>query len=215
MSTGIKILFITLLAFSNFAFAQTIIGIDIPGLHSNDGKGLYDVTIQKATGGSVLVMSPSRAVTAYESCSDCCISPANKNPDFYDYAAGHIVSTPMFTAKIYIFSKPGSPVITDLALLKGKKVGTRKGMPYGHKVESSGARFMKTDKLAQNIKKLEKGRIDYMIAYTPDVYDVFDSIGKAPFPHAETQPVASHEDSLLCKDTPANRILIEKLNAGI
>jgi len=197
------------------SYAQTIIGIDIPGLHSNDGQGLYDLTIQQATGQSVLIMSPGRAVKAYESCADCCISPANKNPDFYDYDDGHLVSQPMFTAKVYIFSKPGDAVIDDITLLKGKKVGTRKGMPYGNNVESSGARFMRADKLAQNIKKLERGRLDYMVAYTPDVYDVFDTLGKAPFPHAKNAPVAIHEDSLLCKDTPENRVLIEKLNAAI
>ncbi len=200
---------------SSIAYAQTIIGIDIPGLHSNDGQGLYDVTIQQATGQAVLIMSPGRAVKAYENCTDCCISPANKNPDFYDYGDEHLVSQPMFTAKVYIFSKPGDASIDDVSLLKGKKVGTRKGMPYGNNVESSGARFMRVDKLAQNIKKLERGRLDYMVAYTPDVYDVFDTLGKTPFPHAKNAPVAIHEDSLLCKDTPENRLLIETLNAAI
>lgn len=211
----IRSVFISFLFLFNTAFAQTIIGIDIPGLHSSDGKGLYDVAIKDATGVKTLILSPARAVSSYDSCVDCCISPANKNPDFYEYGAGHIVSKPMFTAKIYIFSKPGSQVITDLDSLRGKKVGLRKGMPYGNKIENSGARFVRADKLTQNIKKLEQGRIEYMIAYTPDIYDVFDSIGKSPFPHAEAEPIAAHEDSLLCKDTPANRALIEKLNAGV
>lgn len=204
-----------LLLLVNSAFAQTIIGIDIPGLHNNDGQGIYDVMIHDATGQDVLIMSPARAVNAYDSCTDCCISPANKNPDFYNYGAEHIVSKPMFTAQIFIFSKPGNAIVSDVSLLKGKKVGARKGMPYGDNVESSGARFMRVDKLAKNINKLERGRLDYMIAYTPDIYDVFDTLGKEPFPHAKSEPVASHEDSLLCKDTPENRALIEKLNAGI
>lgn len=204
-----------LATFTLFAQAQQIIGIDIPGLHNNDGKGIYDQVIHSVSNERIILMTPERAVNAYESCVDCCISPANKNPDFYNYGAGHIVSKPMFTAKIYIFSKPGDAAISDVALLSGKKVGARKGMPYGDNVESSGARFMRVDKLSQNIKKLERGRLDYIIAYTPDIYDVFDSMEKSPFPHVAASPVASHEDSLLCKDTPENRALIEKLNSAI
>lgn len=30
-------------SFFNGISAQTIIGIDIPGLHNNDGQGIYDV----------------------------------------------------------------------------------------------------------------------------------------------------------------------------
>ncbi|WP_438465714.1 hypothetical protein [Marinomonas sp. PE14-40] len=202
-------------SFLNSISAQTIIGIDIPGLHNNDGQGIYDVMIRDATGRDVLIMPPARAVNAYDSCTDCCISPANKNPDFYEYGDGHIVSSPMFTAQIFIFSKPGDAAINDVALLKGKKVGARKGMPYGNHVESSGARFMKVDQLTKNIKKLERGSLDYMVAYTPDIYDAFYSAGKDPFPHTKTSPVASHEDSLLCKDTPENQALIKKLNDAI
>ena len=88
-------------------------------------------------------------------------------------------------------------------------------MLYGNHVESSGARFIKVDKLTKNSKKLERGSLDYMVAYTPKIYDAFDLAGKDPFPHTKTSPVASHEDSFLCKDTPENQALIKTLNAGI
>ena len=54
-------------------------------------------------------------------------------------------------------------------------------MIYGNHVESSGARFIKVDKLTKNSKKLERGSLDYMVAYTPKIYDAFDLAGKDPF----------------------------------
>jgi hypothetical protein len=204
MKRFVVFVFITFLALSKLATAQvTIYGISIPGLHQKNGKGKYDIIINKTvikTGQAILkIAPPARAENNFKICTNCCFSPANKNPEFYDFGSGYVQTEPMATAKIYIWTKRGSQPISNLEDLKGKKVGIRRGMPYGKTFENSGLNTQDVNNIEQNIIKLEKGRIDAFIAYVPDAYNIFKDIGMVPLPHDKNNPIAIHEDSLVCK----------------
>lgn len=199
--------FMILIAFSYLSVANAqvlVIGIDIPGLHQKNGGGDYDKIINqslvKAGKATLKVMPPARAESEFKRCSNCCFSPANKNPEFYDFGDDYIQTKPMGIAKIYIWSKIGSKAIDSLDELRGKKVGTRHGMPYGRTFDNFGLKTEPVKTIKSNILKLEKGRIEAFIAYVPDAYNVFDEMGIEPFPHAKNKPMAVHEDSLICKD---------------
>ena len=204
--------------FSTSALAQvTIYSTDIPGLHQKDGQGDYDKIINKSVVKSglakLVVLPPARTVAKFKQCSNCCYSPANKNPEFYDFGANYVETKPMGVAKIYIFTRSGEKVISSLSQLKGKRVGARRGMPYGKTFDNSGLKVELVNTIAQNIKKLKVGRIYAFIAYIPDAYTVFEKMGMKPLPHAKDKPVAVHEDNLVCKGVSPS--FIKKFNKAL
>ncbi|QDG78236.1 transporter substrate-binding domain-containing protein [Labrenzia sp. PHM005] len=196
----------------------TIIATEIEGLHQGDGKGFYDEVLTSMTSSfpvALKVLPPNRAAIEFERCENCCLSPANKNTDFYDYPADYLVTTAMTEAKVYIWTAPGSAPVNSLSDLAGKKVGARHGMTYGNAVESAGIKFDLASTINQSIKKLEVGRLDAFIAYVLDAYTTFEEMGKEPFPHDKANPVAVHDDSVLCKPTSETEVFVREFNAHL
>ena len=194
---------------SHIAFASdrvAIYSISIPGLHQEDGQGDYDKIINDgiAQVGQVnfSLLPPKRAFAAFQKCSNCCISPANLNPDFYDFKQDiHIIaSKPMAVAKIYVFSGPGASITySSLHELVGLRVGIRRGMPYGKRFEEFNLNTSEASDLLKNISKLKLGRVDVIVAYMPDVYEAFEQLDMKPLPHQPDNPIAIHNDSLVCR----------------
>ncbi len=197
-STSIKnCLFSAFLFLSTSLFAEvSIIGLEIPGLHQNDGQGVYDKivnqTVVRKRLANLNVYPPSRAEELFGTCENCCLTPANKNPEFYDFPS-HIV------AKIYIFVKQGAKVISKLKDLKGKEVGIRRGMPYGKSFERSKLNTHSVNTIEKNIFLTLTNRLDAFIAYVPDAYYAFRNVRVEPFPHEVSKPLAVHPDRLVCK----------------
>ena len=126
------------------AFAVEIFAIDIPGLHNQKMTGDYDVIISKVKGAKLVELPAIRAENTFNESKGGCLSPANKNTNFYpDWNVESIIaSKPMSVAKVYIFTRSGSESISDLSKLVGKKVGARAGFPYGKKVDESGIKLI-------------------------------------------------------------------------
>jgi len=200
------------------AHAQvTVLGIEIAGLHQADKGGDYDKNVVQVKDAILTVLPATRAFAEFAKCSDCCISPANKNPVFYEFNTdAYLASKPQNLAKVYIFSPAGAPAVSSLDALKGKKVGIRAGLPYGKRIDDS-KDFIKDPSPTPeaSIKKLELGRVDYLLEWTPDMEIAFQKLNMKPFPHAEAQPVEVHEDSVLCKASPRTKAFLEKLNGVI
>lgn len=196
-----------------------VAAIQIDGLHQTDGGGLYDQVFSAINNTSedqfsVTVMAPNRAFKDFEAGKYDCITPANTNPDFYQFAFETIASTAMTEAKVYLFTKKGSSPETDLSKFSDKKVGVRSGMPYGNTVENSGIKQVEGRTIEANIKKLAAGRIDAFLAYWPDVYAVFDSLGMEQLPHNPDSPVARHDDTLLCRTDKNGAAAVPAFNDG-
>lgn len=195
----------------------TIYGIEIPGLHENNKSGVYDKIIDdlliKPGLANLQVLPPAKAEDNFSNCKDCCFSPANLNKEFYNFGDDVVKTNPMGIAKIYIFTGKGQKTINNLSELKGKKVGARFGMPYGNTFDNAGLNVEMVKSIESNIKKLDKGRIDAFIAYVPDAYDAFKSLGIPPYPHDLDKPIAIHEDCLVCRGVPPE--VIDKFNKGL
>ncbi len=206
---------------SNPVFAEEgikIIAVQIDGVHQADFGGSYDVILTEASGFvdtkyTLNVMSPEKAFSEFEKCTNCCLSPVNKNSEFYNFPPSFIASDAMNIAKIYVFSKPGTPAVTDLGSLKGRKVVARSEMPYGQTVERSGLSLELAATDEANIDKLKAGSADAMIAYVPDAYMAFESKRTAVFPYVKDRPIAVHPDSVLCK--PETGGFVPKLNVAL
>ncbi len=207
-----------LFACSQFVYAETTIySIEIPGLHERNGGGDYDKIIDKTLIkpglAKMRTLPPAKAENEFSKCTNCCFSPANKNPEFYDYGDDIIKTKPMGVAKVYIFTGKGQKIISNLSDLKGKKVGVRFGMPYGKTFDEAGLSTDEVPAIEQNIRKLDAGRIDAFIAYVPDAYDTFEKLGIPPYPHDVDNPIAVHEDCLVCRDVPSE--VIDAFNNGL
>lgn len=201
------------------AAETTIAVLEIDGLYQKDGKGLYDQVLAAVSGASDAQYSfkylpPKRALAAFESGAVDCVSPANTNPDFYSFSFKTVQSVSMTDAKVYIFTKAGTAPVSDISSLDGKKVGIRLGMPYGNKVETSNINFVTAPTIETNIKKLDAGRIDAFLAYWPDAYAIFDSLGMAHLPHTMDKPVAVHQDTILCRDDKNGQAIVGNFNSG-
>ncbi len=210
--------FCILVLCSQVVYAETTIyGIEIPGLHEKNKSGAYDKiideTLLKPGLANLKVLPPAKAEDNFSKCTDCCFSPANTNEEFYDFGKDVVKTKPMGIAKIYIFTGNGQKTINNLSDLKGKKVGARFGMPYGKTFDSAGLNVEMVKTIGSNIKKLDKGRIDAFVAYVPDAYDAFKSLGIEPYPHDIDNPIAVHEDCLVCRDVPVE--VINTFNKGL
>ncbi len=194
-----------------------IIGIDIPGLYQKDGKGVYDQVVGEVVVkqglAAVQTLPPARAENDFSKCLNCCMSPANGNPEFYELGPDMTVSDPMNHARVYVFTRKGEPLINSLEGLKGKKNGIRHGMPYGKSFENADLNVQKAHTLASNFKKLEKGRLDAVVAYIPDAYIYFKEQGMEPFPHDVDRPLVAHDDALLCRGV--DQSFMDAFNSGL
>lgn len=203
---------------AGFTTAQVqIIGYEIPGLHQQDKAGVYDQILQKvviADGMAILdVYPPARAERTFKNCQNCCITPVNNNPEFYDFV-GNVVSTAAINhARIYIFSPPGSEPFHSLSQLNDKVIGTRFGMPYGKTFNSADLKKIEVSDLGEHISLMKLGHIDAFLAYAPDIYDMFKEEGVTPYPHVESQPYALHPDTLVCRSV--TREFVDTFNKRI
>lgn len=106
-------------------------------------------------------------------------------------------------------------MLNSLEQLKGKQVGIRTGMPYGNAYRAAGLQSQAKNSIANNIRKVMRGRIDAFLGYAPDVWGFFDELNIKPLPHDAANPVAVHRDSILYRDTVATRVFVGKLDAAI
>ncbi|MEH6346090.1 MAG: transporter substrate-binding domain-containing protein [Bermanella sp.] len=212
------IILFSLMLFPLLSLSQpTIYALKLDGLHQKDNQGAYDLIIKEAMASkksyTVEVQVPAYAEKLFKKCTNCCISPANKSPEFYDYGDQAVETSAMNVAKIYIYTAQGSATINNLADLKGKKVGVRHGLPYGKSYDNAGLNSKAVDKIEKNIKKIDHGSIDAFIAYVPDANIIFKSLGLKPYPHDKANPMAVHPDAMVCKNVDPQ--FIKTFNDGI
>ena len=202
---------------SNASAEVKIYAVEIPGLFQKDGGGIYDKIVEEQVVSkglaSIKVSPPGRTEHDFASCDNCCLAPANLNPDFYHFEGGAVATKPMSTAKLYIFTGKGTKPISSLDTLKGKKIGVRQGMPYGKKIDNAGLKTEAVTDIKFNIKKLDAGRIDAFIAYVPDAYTAFEEMGVDLYPHDEANPIAVYPESLVCRGVSAD--FLESFNSGL
>lgn len=210
------LLSLTCLVVPSYSYAVEVVTMEIPGVLDLNGNGVYDIVIKQETNAKIMCMPNKRAFEYFDKCKSCCMAPLNTSTEFYAYSPkDYIESNPLGIAKVYIFTKPGTPPISDLALLKGKKVGATLGMNYGKTIEKSGIEFEFVSDLELNIKKLQAGRLDAFIEYIPDAYVAFEKLKMEPFPHVKDKPLVVHRDTVLCKKSTETESFVKNLNKFI
>lgn len=122
-----------------------------------------------------------------------------------------VTSFPMGVAKLYIFTKKGTPAITSLKQLKGKRVGGTIGYEdYYKDIRKKGVRFDYVGNEKGNIKKLMAGRIDVMLGFLPDYALHLPKLSFSP-----NHPVAVVWDSVTCHNTEEGRRFVNQISPAL
>ncbi len=208
--------------FSRVAHSKTVIyGVKIPGVHEENKSGIYDKFIDrillKPDLATFILLPPARAVKEFSNCKNCCLTPMNPSKDLKDklkFGNDVIYTDTIGFSKMFIFTGKDKKVISKLSDLKGKTVGVRYGFYYGEAFEKAELIIDSTAySIAKNITKLDQGRIDAFVAYVPDAYDAFKSLGKDPYPHDKNNALVVYKDCMVCRDVPKE--FIETFNKGL
>jgi len=210
-----------LLALSCHAKQIEIINILIPGLHSADLSGKYDLYLKRKMRKSsfndykIEVLRARYAFHRFEKCTNCCISPVNFNQSFYDFNKEEYYTTkkPLGIAKIYIWTLAERGPISRLSDLYGQRIGARKGMPLGTKIYRAGLDLELVSFISQNIQKLLNKDIDAFIDYTPDVLSALsEEKAQEKIVYAENFPLEVHSDNYVCKKSDQTHAFLKALD---
>lgn len=190
----------------------------IEGVFEPAKTGVYDKVLTQLSKQSGLaldyaVLAPGRAEEDFKQHKLDCVIPLDSR---YWSGAGNFINTqPLNVAKIYLFSRPTEGPYTSLEQLKGKRIGARRGMPYGPKYASSGVESELVNEDDQNVQKLNAKRIDAFLAYVPDMWQ-WASDKKQPLPHYDqAHPFDTHADAFLCHDTADTRAFLKVFDAAV
>ncbi|MDB5820022.1 MAG: hypothetical protein JWQ11_3662 [Rhizobacter sp.] len=190
----------------------------IPGVFEADKSGDYDkamAALRTASGLALEVLSqpPARVEEDLRQHKIDCMVPFDVR--FWTGSEKLVNSEPVNVAKIFIFTKAGDGPYTSLEPLKGKRVGGRRGLNYGPKVDAAGMKLDPVNEDDQNVQKLDSGRIDAFLAYVPDMW-IWAAEKKRQLPnHDAAHPFEVHNDALLCHDTPETRAFLKTFDAAV
>jgi ABC-type amino acid transport substrate-binding protein len=189
----------------------------IPGVFEADKSGTYDKVLAQIAANSGLqlnyaVLAPGRLEADFKSQNFDCIIPL----DARFWGDGKLAnSEPLNIAKIYLFSRTGEGPFTSLEQLKGKRIGARRGMPYGPAFDSSGVKAELVNEDDQNVQKLMAKRIDAFLAYVPDMWE-WSKNKQQPLPnHDKGKPFETHKDAFLCRDSAETRAFLKAFNEAV
>jgi ABC-type amino acid transport substrate-binding protein len=212
------LLIVTATLLAGQAHAAPKIGAQaIPGVFEVDKSGDYDKVLAQIAASGVpldyVVVAPGRAEAEFKEGKLDCLAPADAR--FWTTQEKLVNSEPLNVAKIFLFSRPGEGPYTSLDPLKGKRLGARRGLPYGPKLAASGVVPELVNEDDQNVQKLAAKRIDAFLAYVPDMW-LWAADKKQPLPnHDKNTPFDVHRDALLCRDTPEVRAYLKSFDAQV
>ncbi len=209
------ILSLALILFSLTVNALEIIAPAIAGLIEKDKKGAYQLLLKEAANRASInykedFYPQKRALrTFFEKKSHCIYA-------YTDIAVTKLgkdkikASFPLGGFKQHIFTKTGTPALTSINQLKGKVVGGILGdgeQDWFAAFKKAGIEYQFVTRIEQNIVKLERGRIDAMISFMPDVAKWEDQLN-----YARDKPLFSAFDMITCHNNLEGSQFIKRIS---
>lgn len=127
-----------------------------------------------------------------------------------------IQSNPVDYVSLHVFTKQGRPIIRSMSELNGKTVGLWLGYDLENFHEGLKVTIETTPTEEIRVKMLDRERVDAAISFIPDVNIVADKYN-IPRPNYDKNLALLDNigASLLCHDTPNNRVFISRFNEMI
>lgn len=127
-----------------------------------------------------------------------------------------IASKPVDYISMRVFSRPGEPVIKELSQLRGKTIAVWSGMDVEVFLSGMNVEVETTPSELIRAKMLDKGRIDAILGFIPDVVLAAEQLDLPTPQYEESLALFRGEGaSMVCHDTPANRNFIDQFNREI
>ncbi len=216
-----KILFVFMLIMFSFTVqvhAIDIIAPGITGLIEEDGKGVYQLLIKEAAKRANIDYTEhfypqKRALYYFFKKESPCIYA------YTDIAVTKLgkdkikASFPLGIFKQYIFTNGGTPALTSIDQLKGKRVGGIIGdgeQDWFAAFKKAKINYEFVTRIEQNINKLMAGRIDAMISFMPDVAAYEDKLS-----YAKHKPIFSSFDMMTCHNNSEGNQFINKISIAL
>ncbi len=194
-----------------------VVAFHIANVIEQDGSGEYDKILRELSRETGItfelkVLPIARARALYQDGKYDCLLPLD--PVFEQQHQNHLQSIPFYAAKLYAFTPRRRQPIRNIEGLEGLRAGGELGIPYTKELIDIIGNNTAT-RLKDLVQMLDKDRFDAIIAYTPDILEVFEHEGIEPLSYDPTFPLAVYEDSLTCRPTDLNIVLMKKINAAL
>lgn len=182
-----------------------------------DGTGAYDklfAEVAQKTGITfkIQVLPIARARESYAQGRYDCLVPLDTA--FEARHQDHFTSVPLYEANLYAITRKSDAIVQTVQELKSLSVAGELGVPYTLEIDA----LIKTNKnpsLSGAIRMLQAGRVDAIVAYTPDVQELIDHDQITDIHYDPTSPIATYYDALTCQPTEKNLELLDKINHAL
>ncbi|MCH8532849.1 MAG: transporter substrate-binding domain-containing protein [Saccharospirillum sp.] len=201
-----------------------VYGYDLDFRLQPNGEGHYHQFLAAIGEQGVVVdldiVSLQRGLRYMEEEADACNFPATINAIMQSYPAFAdiplIAGEPVDHISLRVFTRPGEPVVSDMAELKGRRVALWNGLDPEALLRGAGALVEPTPNESVRVRMLAAGRMDVIIGFMPDVLLVAEAQG-IPVPHyAESLALYLDEGAtIVCRDTASNREQLAAFNVAL
>ncbi|MEH6477245.1 MAG: hypothetical protein V7727_16250 [Sneathiella sp.] len=194
-----------------------VVAFRIVNVLEQDGSGDYNEILKELTFKTGIkfqleVLPIARARAAYKLGQYDCLLPLDRV--FEMKHLDHVQSVAFYKAKLYAFTQNGVAPIQTIESLNGLRVGGELGIPFTPRITKIVGTNRATN-LKELIRMLERGRFDAIIAYTPDILEIFDEMHVVPLSYDPETPLAIYNDALTCRPTERNIALLKKINLSL
>lgn len=198
----------------------------IPGLFDTNNPGPYNVIYDRLIEGYgpryTLREAPlRRAITAFvKGDVDCFFFATGDVNIYHDRGVPEgsvLISSPVNSVSLKLFSREGTPVINDISSLKGSYVAVDQGATEisraADHLSLSTDKLLPAQTLAQAFLLLNQKRVDAVLAFDSDVaiYQKNSADAKT-YGVSESLSLGASQDSVICKRSARTEVFIAHIN---
>ncbi len=178
---------------------------------------LLDEFAEKGLRFNVLVRPLKRSILYLKADARSCLFPTTINAVIANTKltehANLVMSDPIDQVSLRVLTDESKPVITRLDQLNGKRIAILNGLSPETLLAGISANIEKTSDESIRVKMLNAGRLDAIVSFTPDVLLAAEDLGlPVPHFHEELALLRNEGASMVCHDTPENRVFLKEFN---
>lgn len=216
------LVFLFLLLVSKHTMAVNISSIELPYRLTTNPKSPYQLILNKffseIKSNSELNISPiRRSIKNFFQKKQLCLMPTSRLAMIFFYPKKMkkykvIQSAPIENVIVTIFSKAGSPPISDIKDINGKTISTWNGIFTDKLMPNAKVEVIKVSKDKQSLSLLKAGRVDHVIGFIPDTLLVAENNGFAIPSFNKKVKLLETPVHLICHETEETKKFLSQFN---
>lgn len=210
-----QLFFVLILIYPAYSMAETSIALyKIDGIYETSGLGHYDKILAKIRDKGLVFetryLPVLNARHAFKDGKTDCLSPVDQAVD--NFAFPVVQTETINNAKAYVFWRKKDRATPKLEDIEGLVVGSQRGMNYGETFENLDVTYRKAQRLDAVYKALTKRYVDVMVAYTPDIWQLYNSKKIPRISYDIEQPFLVNRDSIVCHKSASTERFVKEFN---